>query len=54
MFKPIRVAASLIFIASIALVLVGAFALNSGVRSLTFKLTRYFSDCLFRPFRFYV
>ena len=55
MFKSVRIIASIIFIASIVLVLVGAFALGSGVCSLTFDLTRYFSDSLFfRSFRFYV
>ena len=54
MFKPVRVVASIVFILSIVLVLVGAFALRNGVRSLTFDLARYFSDIFFRSFRFYV
>ena len=44
MFKPVRVVASVVFIASIVLVLVGAFVLNNGVCSLNFNLTRCFSD----------
>ena len=55
MFKPVRVVASIVFILSIVLVLVGAFALGNGVCSLlTFDLARCFSDSLFRSFRFYV
>lgn len=47
MFKPVRIIASIIFIASIVLVLVGAFALGSGVCSLTFNLARNISDSFF-------
>lgn len=32
MFKPVRVVATIVFLASIGLVLVGAFVLRSGVR----------------------
>ena len=41
MFKPVRIVASVVFIASIALVLVGAFALNSGVCFLNPDLTMH-------------
>lgn len=32
MFKPVRVVATIVFLASIGLVLVGAFVLRNGVR----------------------
>jgi hypothetical protein len=32
MFKPVRVVATIVFLASIGLVLVGAFVLHNGVR----------------------
>jgi len=41
MFKPVRIVASVVFIASIALVLVGAFALKSGILSLVFVIIEY-------------
>lgn len=41
MFKPVRIVASVVFIASIALVLVGAFALNSGILSLIFVIIEF-------------
>jgi len=41
MFKPVRIVASVVFIASIALVLVGAFALNSGILSLVFVIVEF-------------
>jgi hypothetical protein len=36
MFKPVRIVATILFIASVALVFVGAFVLKSGVRYLSF------------------
>ncbi|KAF8905987.1 SFT2-domain-containing protein [Gymnopilus junonius] len=41
MFKPVRIAASIILIASIGLVFVGAFALRNGVLSLIFVFIEY-------------
>jgi hypothetical protein len=55
MVKPIRIVATIVFIASIILVLVAAFVLGNGVCYLTLSLIRYISDSLFRyRFRFYV
>ena len=55
MFKPVRIIASIVFIASVVLVLVGAFVLGNGVCVLWYSISRHVSDtCLFRSFRFYV
>jgi len=43
MFKPIRVVASLVFIASVILVLVGAFALHNGILCLIFVIIEFFA-----------
>jgi len=40
MFKPVRVLATIVFIASIVLVFVSAFVLNSDVSVLFFKLSK--------------
>ena len=52
MFKPVRVVASIVFIASIVLVLVGAFALGNEVCSLIFNRIPYISDSFF--FRYHL
>lgn len=41
MFKPVRIIASIVFIASIALVLVGAFVLRNGVLCLVFVIVEF-------------
>jgi len=41
MFKPIRVVASIIFLASIALIFVGAFVLDNGVLCIVFVIIQY-------------
>jgi len=41
MFKPVRIVASLVFIASIVLVLVGAFALGNGILCLIFVFVEF-------------
>ncbi|TFK42748.1 Got1/Sft2-like family-domain-containing protein [Crucibulum laeve] len=41
MFKPVRVVASIIFIASIGLVFVGAFVLTSGILCIIFVIVEY-------------
>lgn len=41
MFKPIRVVASIVFLASIGLVFVGAFVIGSGVLCLVFVFIEY-------------
>jgi len=41
MFKPVRIVASIVFIASIVLVLVGAFALGSGILCLVFVFVEF-------------
>jgi len=41
MFKPVRIVASIIFIASIVLVLVGAFALGNGILCLVFVFVEF-------------
>jgi len=41
MIKPVRVVASVVFIVSVILVLVGAFALNSGILCLVFVIIEF-------------
>jgi len=41
MFKAVRIVASLVFLASIVLVLVGAFVLNSGILCLVFVFVEF-------------
>ncbi|KAF9049340.1 SFT2-domain-containing protein [Hymenopellis radicata] len=41
MFKPVRVVATIVFLASIVLVLVGAFVLNSDILCLIFVIIEY-------------
>jgi len=41
MFKPVRVAATLVFIASIGLVFVGAFVIGNGIMCLVFAFIEY-------------
>ncbi|TFY74890.1 hypothetical protein EWM64_g9123 [Hericium alpestre] len=41
MFKPVRIIATIVFIASIALIFVGAFVLDSGVLCIIFVIIEY-------------
>ncbi|KAF8163143.1 SFT2-domain-containing protein [Crassisporium funariophilum] len=41
MFKPVRVVATIVFLASIVLVLVGAFVLNNGILCLIFVFIQF-------------
>ncbi|KAI5900205.1 SFT2-domain-containing protein [Schizophyllum commune H4-8] len=41
MFKPVRVLASIVFLASIALVLIAAFVLNSDILAIIFVIVEY-------------
>lgn len=41
MFKPVRIVASVVFIASIVLVLVGAFVLRNGILCLVFVIVEF-------------
>lgn len=48
MFKPIRIIASLVFVASIVLVLIGAFVLGNGVCYFDLSISTYYmSDTVF-------
>lgn len=53
MFKPVRVVATIVFLASIGLIFVSAFVIKSDVRihilaGLRIYLISYLSDCLHR------
>jgi len=41
MFKPVRIVASIVFLASIVLVFIGAFALNSDILCIIFVIIEY-------------
>jgi len=41
MFKPVRVVATIVFLASIVLIFVGAFVLNSGILCIIFVVIEY-------------
>lgn len=41
MFKPVRVVATILFLASIGLIFVGAFVLNSGILCIIFVIIEY-------------
>ncbi|KIM49285.1 hypothetical protein M413DRAFT_438468 [Hebeloma cylindrosporum] len=43
MFKPVRIVATIIFLASIVLVLVGAFVLRNGVLCIIFVIIEFFA-----------